>query len=61
MLALGAKKQASMNLSITKKSMKTSILHAFRVLHGLAIKRTHTYSWAMRNISYQLKISRILI
>jgi hypothetical protein len=41
--------------------MKTSILHALHVLHGLTIKRTHTYSWAMRNISYLVSHKLALI
>jgi hypothetical protein len=34
------------------KNMKDGSLHGLHVLHGLTIKRAHTYPWAMRNISY---------
>lgn len=43
------------------KAMKNSILHGLHVLHGLTIKRTHTYSWVMRNISYFFQITGPMI
>jgi hypothetical protein len=44
--ASGVKKQLMYSAMTMKhmKAMKISILHAFHVLHGLTIKRTHTYS-----------------